>query len=102
MLPIMLCSKKQAREMMVALGEHAEEASQPMELVRINYQLFMICGASKNMKLQLHGYLYTVTDNVSILICRKLGPSCYGIEMICRLINKMLSYQHKKLPKPRT
>ena len=43
----MLYSKKQARGMMVALGEHAEEASQPIQLVRSNYQLFMICGASK-------------------------------------------------------
>jgi hypothetical protein len=65
----MLYSKKQARGMMVALGEHAKKASQPIQLVRSNYQLFMICGASKNMKPKFHGYLYTVTDNVSILIC---------------------------------
>jgi len=45
----MLYSKKQARVMMVALGEHAEEASQPIQLVRRNYQLFMICGASKQI-----------------------------------------------------
>jgi hypothetical protein len=41
----MMYSKKQAQGMMVALGEHAEEASQPIQLVRSNYQLFMICGA---------------------------------------------------------
>jgi EamA domain-containing membrane protein RarD len=60
---------------MAALIEHVEEASQTIQLVRNNHQLFMIYRASKNMKLQLYGYLYTVTNTMSVFIYWKLGPS---------------------------
>jgi hypothetical protein len=49
----MLYSKKQARGMMAALGEHAEEASQPIQLVRNNYQLFMIYEASRKYEIAI-------------------------------------------------
>jgi EamA domain-containing membrane protein RarD len=69
MLSIMLSSKNQEHRVMAALIEHVEEASQTIQLVRNNHQLFMIYRASKNMKLQLYGYLYTVTNTMSIFIC---------------------------------
>jgi hypothetical protein len=62
MLSIMLYSKNQEHRMMATLVEHVEEASQTIHLVRNNNQLFMIYRASKNMKLQLYGYLYTFTN----------------------------------------
>lgn len=63
----MLYSKKQGQGMMVALEEHAAQAFQQIQLVRRKYLCDL--GTPKMLKLQWHRYLYTVTNNVSILIC---------------------------------